>query len=92
MTEHGVNQIYAQEIEFRKFYSKLPLINDMNNLNSYQDWLNIYPETNKHIWQYNQIDWKQKMRLWFAANGMLSLARIFQFILIKQHKIRHLFM
>ena len=89
LIEHGVLKKYASEIEFRKFYSKLPLINDMNDFNAYQSWLTIYPETNKHIWEYKQINWKQKLRLWLAANGMLPLAKLFQLSLIKQHKMRH---
>jgi len=91
LIENGVFQKYAHEIMFRKFFSKLPLINDMNDCDSYKTWLTIYPETNKKIWQYSKIDWKQKLRLWLAANGMLSLAKLFQYLLIKQHKYRQFF-
>ena len=81
---------YAKDIEFRKFFSKLPLMDDLNNKNNYQDWQNIYPETNKYIWKYDQLDWKRKTELWLAANNMLPIAKVFKQLLEFQHKIRHL--
>lgn len=90
MKEQGLYNKYKKDIEFRKFFSKLPLMQDLNNKKQYKDWLSIFPETNKQIWHYNQIDWKQKLRLWLAANRMLSAAKLFENLLILQHKIRHL--
>ena len=90
MNEQSLYNKYKKDIEFRKFFSKLQLMQDLNNKKQYKDWLSIFPETNKQIWHYNQINWKQKIRLWLAANGMLSAAKLFENLLIIQHKIRHL--
>lgn len=88
MREQKLYEKYAKDIEYRKFFSKLPLIHDLSNERLYQEWLKIYPETNKRIWQYEQIDWKQKSELWLAANKMLPVAKLFQRLLDIQHKIR----
>lgn len=90
MKEHGLYFKYKKDIEYRKFFSKLPLIQDLNNKKQYKDWLNIYPETNDNILQYDQIDWKQKIILWFAAKRMIPTAKAFQQLLEIQHRIRHL--
>lgn len=90
MREQNLFEKYSKDIEFRKFFSKLPLIHDLNNDSLYQEWLNIYPETNTNIWQYKQIDWKRRCELWLAANNMLPAAKVFQRLLNLQHKIRHL--
>lgn len=90
MKEQHLYEKYAKDIEYRKFFSKLPLIQNLENKENYQEWLNIYPETNKHIWQYEQLSWKQKLKLWFAANNMLPAAKSFKRMLEWQHKIRHL--
>lgn len=81
---------YAKDIEYRKFFSKLPLIHDLNDESLYKEWLNIYPETNLKIWQYDKIDWKQKIELWLAAKGMLSAARFFHNLIKIQYSIKHL--
>ena len=90
MKEQNLYEKYAKDIEYRKFFSKLPLIQNLDNKDNYQEWLNIYPETNKHIWQYEKLNWKQKLELWFAANNMLPAAKTFKRMLEWQHKIRHL--
>ena len=90
MQEQHLYEKYAKDIEYRKFFSKLPLIQNLDNKDNYQEWLNIYPETNKHIWQYEKLNWKQKLELWFAANNMLPAAKSFKRMLEWQHKIRHL--
>ena len=90
MKDQKMYDKYAKDIEFRKFFSKLPLMDDLNNKNNYQDWLNIYPETNKCIWKYDQLDWKRKTELWLAANNMLPIAKVFKQLLEFQHKFRHL--
>ncbi len=90
MRKHNLYKKYENDIEFRKFFSKLPLIQDLNNKGQYQDWLKIFPETNKNIWQYKQIDWKLKTELWLAANNMLPAAKAFKQLLTFQHRIRHL--
>ena len=89
MKERHLYEKYVQDIEYRKFFSKLPLAQDLDNKDNYQEWLNIYPETNKKIWQYKQLSWKQKIELWFAANNMLPAAKSFKRMLEWQHKIRY---
>lgn len=90
MNEKNMYEKYAEDIEFRKFISKLPLMTDLSNDNNYKDWLNTYPETNNNIWKYDQLDWKRKIELWFAANHMIPMAKGFKQLLELQHKIRHL--
>lgn len=90
MRKHKLYEKYAKDIEYRKFFSKQPLIHDLRNENLYKEWLSIYPETNKNIWRYEQIDWKRKCELWLAANKMLPAARLFKNILDIQYKIKHL--
>ena len=89
MKDQKMYDKYAKDIEFRKFFSKLPLMEDLNNRNNYQDWLNIYPETNKCIWKYDQLDWKRKTELWLAAKSMIPAVKAFRRFLEWQHKIRH---
>lgn len=90
MKEQHLYERYVQDIRFRKFYSKLPLLHDLNDKKSYQEWLSIYPETNKQIWQYKHINWKQRLELWFAANNMLPAAKAFKHLLLWQHNLKHL--
>ena len=90
MKEKNLYEKYAKDIEYRKFFSKLPLVQDLDNKDNYQEWLNIYPETNKNIWQFSQLSWKQKLELWFAANNMLPAAKTFKRMLELQHNIRRL--
>ena len=90
MKEHGLYNQYAKEIEFRKFFSKLPLLHNIEDKELYNEWLTTYPETNHHIWQYNQINWKQRIELWLAANRMPCLAKSYKRLLSLQHRIRHL--
>lgn len=90
MRDQKLYEKYAMDIEYRKFFSKLPLIQDFKNKRLYKEWLSIYPETNKYIWKYEHINWKLKFELWLAANNLLPAAIIFQKLLGLQHKIRHL--
>lgn len=90
MKEHGLYNQYAKEIEFRKFFSKLPLLHNLEDKELYNEWLTTYPETNHHIWQYSQINWKQRIELWLAANRMPCLAKSYKRLLSLQHRIRHL--
>lgn len=90
MKEQHLYDKYAKDIEYRKFFSKLPLMQNLDNKEDYQKWLNIYPDTNKHIWQYKHISWKRKCELWLAANKMLPAARLFKRLLNIQYKIKHL--
>ena len=88
--KHNLYEKYAKDIKYRKFFSKLPLMADLCDKKSYQDWLNIYPETNNDIWKYDQLDWKIKTELWLAANHLLPMAKTFKQLLEFQYKIRHL--
>lgn len=90
MKSHGLYEKYAKDIEYRKFFSKLPLAIDLNYKSLCLEWRNIYPETNKNIWQYTQIDWKQKLILWLLSINMFPAAKLFQHFLEYQHKVRHL--
>ena len=90
MRERNLYDKYSKDIEYRKFFSKLPLIKDLKNERLYKEWLHIYPETNKSIWKYEQIDWKRKCELWLAANHMLPVAKVFLKLLGLQYRIRHL--
>jgi hypothetical protein len=90
MEKQKLHEKYTQDIRYRKFLSKLPLMIDFNIKDNYQDWLTIYPETNNYIWQYKQLDWKQRLSLWFAAKKLFPVARGFQTILKWQHELRHL--
>ncbi len=90
MQEQHLYERYAKDIDYRKFFSKLPLVQNLDNKENYQEWLNIYPETNRLIWKYDQFDWKQKIELWLAANKMLPIARLFQRIIRLQHKLKNL--
>lgn len=87
--DFGLYQKYFFDIEFRKFISKLPLMNDLNNKKSYYEWLKIYPETNKHIWNYKYISRKQRLELWLAANNMLHIAKLYKRLLLWQHNLRN---
>ncbi|MBQ9649013.1 MAG: glycosyltransferase [Prevotella sp.] len=89
MKEKSLYEQYAKDIEYRKFFSKLPLIKDLNNKEVCQEWLSIYPETHKHIWQYDQISFKQKIELWFAANNMFPIAKAYKRLLNWQHSLRY---
>ena len=90
MKGHGLYNQYAKDIEFRKFLSKLPLLHNLEDKELYDKWLTTYPETNHHIWQYSQINWKQRLELWLAANHMLCLAKSYKQLLFLQHRIRNL--
>ena len=85
----GLYQKYSDETAYRKFFSKLPLMNDLNNKENYDEWLKIYPETNKRIWKYRYISWKQRLELWLAANKKLHIAKLFKRLLIWQHNLRN---
>lgn len=88
MKEHNLYEKYAKDIEYRKFFSKLPLVQNLDNKKNIQEWLNIYPETNNYIWQYDQLNRKQRLELWFAANNMIPVAKTFKKLMKWQHKIR----
>lgn len=89
MREQQLYKKFVKDIEYRKFFSKLPLAQDLDNKENYQEWLNIYPETNMNIWHYKQLNWKQKLELWLASKNMIPAVKAFRRFLEWQHKIRH---
>ena len=86
LTEIGCKDHFFSEIQYRKFYSKLALIRDLNNKNNYREWLAIYPETHKHIMKFKKIDLKFRLILWLSANNLLFFARIIQKLIKWQHE------
>jgi len=89
MRNHHLYDKYAKDIEYRKFFSKMPLVQDLSKQRDYQEWLCLYPETHKLIWKYDQLDWKIKLKLWLAANKMPLAATFFQKSLEQQRRIRN---
>ena len=75
MRKHDLYDKYSQDIKYRKFFAKLPLILNFDNSSNYIDWLNTFPETNTAIWSFRQLDKKLRLELWLAANKMYTLAR-----------------
>lgn len=80
---------FASEIEYRKFSLKLALIYKFDNQEDYKYWLTIFPETHRYIWQFNQLDWKLRLELWFAAHHMYSISKAINKILTWQHHVRY---
>lgn len=88
LSDKKCNHIYRQEILYRKFFSKLPLIKNLRNTNDYKEWLSIYPETNNYIWQYKRLKWTYRLELWFAANNVLPAAIQLKRLIKLQHRIK----
>lgn len=89
LKEKHLYEKYKRDVEYRKFISKLPLIQDLNDKESYKEWLSIYPETNKHIWIYKKLSRKQRVELWLAYNKLFPIAKAFHHLLRWQHIIKH---
>lgn len=89
MREQHLYERYALDIEYRKFFSKLPLIHDLSNKKNYQDWLHTFSETNMNIWQYKQLNWKQRLELWLASKNSIPAVKAFRRFLEWQHTIRY---
>ena len=79
---------FASEIEFRKFSLKLSLVNNFDNKDNYKYWLTIFPETHRFIWKYNQLNWKLRLELWFAAHHMYIISKVIKKTLAWQHLVR----
>lgn len=84
----GLLATYKKEIEFRKFYSKMPLIINFNNTYNYKKWLNIYPETHKLIMNYKQLSLWLRIELWFATHNMFYVSKAIRRTLIILHTIK----
>jgi len=89
MKETGNYEKFKDDILFRKFSMKCALITSFENKTYNKMWLNLFPETHPYIWRYKQFTWKRRVELWLAAHNMFSLAKIFQSLLMFQHRIRH---
>lgn len=81
-------QEYEQEILYRKFFSKLALINTFEHKTDYKEWLQIYPETHTAIMSYKRIEPKLRFMLWLSAKRMFKLAQIIKHLIEWQHTIR----
>ena len=90
MREYGLYDEYALDVEFRKFSMKYALVWNFENKANYKEWLTIFPETHKFIWDFKQIEWKLRLELWFAAHRMYYTAKAIRIGLEWQHKIRGL--
>lgn len=88
MRKNNLYYKYETDINYRKFISKLPLIQDTSNIKNYHDWICIYPETNKHLLEYTQIDYKYKIELWLIIHKMLLIAKVFKLFLFLQHRFK----
>lgn len=88
LKERYLYHIYEQEIIYRKFYSKLALVSSFDNINNYKIWLRIYPETNRKILSYKQIEPKLRFMLWLASKHLYSISVIIKKMLYIQHSIR----
>ena len=88
MKKNKLSEKYEKEICYRKFISKLPLIQNFSDIKDYHEWINIFPETNEHLWEYTQIDFKFKIELWLALHKMPLLAKVFKQVIYFQHQLK----
>lgn len=85
----GEYQIYKQEICYRKFYSKLALVRDFDNITYYHQWLRIYPDSNKYILSYKNIELKLRIMLWLASKHLFVVSKFIKHFLDWQHTLLH---
>ena len=88
MKANNLYNEYAIDIEFKKFSMKFALVWNFENKDNYKEWLNIFPETHKYIWQFKQIEWKLRLELWFAAHHMFYIAKFISKGLEWQHSFK----
>ena len=88
MKETGNYEKFEHDIQFRKFSMKSALVTDFKNKKYNKIWLNLFPETHRYIWDFEQISWKRRLELWFASHNMFCLAILFQKLLRCQNIIR----
>ncbi len=88
LIKYHCQQEYEQEILYRKFFSKLALINTFEHKTDYKEWLQIFPETHTAIMSYKRIEPKLRFMLWLSAKGMFKLAQIIKHLIEWQHTIR----
>ena len=86
--DNGLYAMYANEIEYRKLYSKMPLIIYFDRIDNYKKWLKTYPETHKNIMRFKQINLLLRIELWFAAHKMFYVSKGIRRIVIILHNIK----
>lgn len=92
LKERNLYHIYEQEIMYRKFFSKIALVRNFDNINNYKIWLRVYPETNREILSYKKIEPKLRYMLWLASKHLYSISVIIKKMLYIQHTIRQTIM
>ena len=85
--DRELTSIYKKEILYRKFVSKSTLWRS-RTVRDYNAWLNTFPESNKYIFSYSQLNIKMKIEYWFAAKGLIRIADLFVDLLHFQKKIK----
>lgn len=88
LKNNGKNNEFKNELNYRKFYSKLELIRNFDNTHDYKEWLQLYPETHAYIFSFKQIEGKLRIQLWLASHHMFRLATCIKYFLIRQNQIR----
>ena len=87
----GKQNEFKNELRYRKFFSKLALIRNFDNIQEYNEWLQVYPETHAYIFSFKQIDFKLRIQLWLASHHQFKLAKYLKKLLLIQNKIRAVF-
>lgn len=75
LREKGLYTTFSKEVEYRKIFSKMPLIINFDRIDNYKKWLKIYPETHKHIMNFKQFNLYLRIELWFAAHKMFYMSK-----------------
>lgn len=92
LIEKKCHHDYEQDIRYRKFYSKLALIRNFDSVKDFNEWINIYPETNPGTLSYKRIKLTLRIQLWLSIHNMFRIAQLFKYILIWQHRFRTVFL
>jgi glycosyltransferase involved in cell wall biosynthesis len=76
-----------KEMNFRKFFSKLPLWTS-KEYRDVKTWRNTFPDSNRYIFEYEQLDWKMKVEYWLVANRLVYFAKCFVILLLLQNRLK----
>ena len=88
MRGKGLYNTFSIEIEYRKIYSKMPLIINFDNYENYKKWISIYPETHKMIMDFKQFNLYLRIELWFAAHKLFYVSKAMRHTIILLHNIK----
>lgn len=88
MRGKGLYNTFSTEIEYRKLYSKMPLIINFDNYKNYKKWISIYPETHKMIMDFKQFNIYLRIELWFAAHKLFYVSKAMRHTIILLHNIK----